>query len=333
MVSCRGCRSFVFAKVGQALVAVSAAMAGATMFMKGLVDLLMLILGAINPELIPVAVTALGSVRTFVGYGLAGVGALVQFFILETKKDPKTGKKETKVKAHGKAKACNVFLKPPLNHMLWLISKLDNLIKKVMEGGPPKITPSNSLSPMAMTGALEGMGDEMLNSEAMKGLAEGAAVKAAIKAAQPVLDPTLAKVGLAFGDVDALLSREVTTLDEAKAVGSDPAGFLEKIKPELLPMVLSKGLPMVLTPPLEKEGLKYDDVTDVVSELQAELEGKSMADVITKLADPAALMEHPQIVALKAKVKDGSVTRVEFLEEGTGAPEAAGSSSIAVTDL
>ena len=91
-------------------------------------------------------------------------------------------------------------------------SFLDNIIMKAMEG-KMKLAPGNSLNPAAMGEALKEMGGEM---------AEGVALKAAIKAAQPLLSPILEKIGLAYSDVEMVLNREITELEDAKEAASDP---------------------------------------------------------------------------------------------------------------
>jgi len=114
---------FIFAKIGQAQiwVNVSAAMAGATMFLDGVIDLVVLIMGFVNPASVASSMTIMDAVRTFVAYGFAAVGTLIQFNILETTKKH-DGKKVTKLHEHGKAKRFNVFLKPPLNHILKVLT-------------------------------------------------------------------------------------------------------------------------------------------------------------------------------------------------------------------
>lgn len=76
-----------------------------------------------------------------------------------------------------------------------------------------KLAPGNSLNPAAMGEALK---------EAGMGMAEGVALKAAIKAAQPLISPILEKIGLVFGDVEMIFNREITELEDAKEVSSDP---------------------------------------------------------------------------------------------------------------
>jgi hypothetical protein len=114
---------FIFAKIGQAQiwVNISAAMAGATMFLDGVIDLVVLIMGFVNPASVASSMTIMDAVRTFVAYGFAAVGTLIQFNILETTKKH-DGKKVTKLHEHGKAKRFNVFLKPPLNHILKVLT-------------------------------------------------------------------------------------------------------------------------------------------------------------------------------------------------------------------
>jgi len=115
---------FIFAKIGQAQIWVnlSAAMAGSSMLMNGLMDLVKLILGFVDPALIPATLIVLNSVQTFVAYGLAAIGAFVQYNILETKKKPGgEGKTETKMRKYGEAKRFNAFLKRPISDMLWIL--------------------------------------------------------------------------------------------------------------------------------------------------------------------------------------------------------------------
>ena len=283
---------FIFAKIGRSkiFVSFSAAMCGATMFMDGLLDVLALILGLVDPALIPDTIALINSVRTFVSYGLAAIGAIIQYFITYTKKDPKTGKNVTKLHDYGKAKRCNPFLKPPLSQMLKCITFLDNIIMKAMEG-KMKLAPGNSLNPAQMGEMLKEMGGEM---------AEGVALKAAIKASKPILEPILKKIGLAFENVEMIFNREITELEDAKNVASDPMGFLNKIwasdKSTLLPSIVNNFGPK-LNPVLEKSLLKWDDVKDQFNQIL--IDTPDFAGLIEKLTDPENILAHP---AIKAKI-------------------------------
>lgn len=165
-------------------------------------------------------------------------------------------------------------------------SKLDALIMKAMEG-KMKLAPGNSLNPAAMGEALKEMGGAM---------AEGVAIKAAIKASQPIMDPILSKVGLKFADVEGILNREITELEDAEKVASDPQGFLEKIwtenKPQLLNGMIDKAGEK-FEPALVKVSLTWADVKDQVMQI---IQGAaSFAEIVEQLASPEALLNHPAI--------------------------------------
>lgn len=289
---------FIFAKLGQTKIWVSfsAAMVGATMFLDGFLDVLTLILGLVDPELIPDIVTAISSIRTFLGYGLAGLGAAIQFFITKTDKDPKTGKKVTKLHEAGKAKMFNIFLKPPLSHMLKCITVLDNIIMKAMEG-KTKLVPMNSLSPGQMMDAMGGM-----------------ALPMAIKAAKPILNPILEKVGLAFADIEMIFNKEITELEHAKDAAADPMGFFNGIwanaeyKATLLPSIVNNFGPK-LNPMLEKSLISWDDVKDPFNEILVTVE--TFGDLVSKLAKPEFILEHPKV---KAKIDEAKAAAAKAAE-------------------
>ena len=62
---------------------VSVAMTGASMLMKGLIDLIRRIAIIMMPDQAATIVGTIAPIRTFVGYGIAGIGVVVQLMILK----------------------------------------------------------------------------------------------------------------------------------------------------------------------------------------------------------------------------------------------------------
>ena len=58
-------------------------MTGASMLMKGLVDLIRRIAIIMMPDQAATIVGTIAPIRTFVGYGIAGIGVVVQLMILK----------------------------------------------------------------------------------------------------------------------------------------------------------------------------------------------------------------------------------------------------------
>lgn len=69
--------------IGKKVTIVSVAMTGSSMVMKGLIDLITNVMTIAMPDLAAEILGVLTPIRTFIGYGLAGVGVVIQLHILQ----------------------------------------------------------------------------------------------------------------------------------------------------------------------------------------------------------------------------------------------------------
>jgi len=161
----------------------SVAMTGATLLIIGLVDLIQRILIVAMPSAIDDTMNALAPVKTFVGYGLAGFGFLIQNIILTKEKKEEKGKIKVTFTVKEATKEDNIIVRWFTGKMVMKVleplQKFDKFLEKTMEGGIPTVPSGADLMAMKdqamainpadlMEQAKAKAGDAKAQAEAMK---------------------------------------------------------------------------------------------------------------------------------------------------------------------
>jgi len=194
------------------------------------------------PSAIDDTMNALAPVKTFVGYGLAGFGFLIQNIILTKEKKEEKGKIKVTFTVKEATKEDNIIVRWFTGKMVMKVleplQKFDKFLEKTMEGGIPTVPSGADLMAMKdqamainpadlMEQAKAKAGDAKAQAEAMKDQAMDM-MDDAKEQAEAMKDQAEAMKDK-MGDVEAMKDKAAAGVGDAQAQAQAAAGQAKKV--------------------------------------------------------------------------------------------------------